>query len=84
MVALLSILVIIGIILIVLIYIQSGKVKSLGSSIVGTKDISLFENTKKRGIDKWLHIITWILVIIFFLIAFAMMIIGVTPPTTPM
>ncbi len=79
MIALLSILVIIGVILIIIIYIQSGKVKSLGSSIVGTKDISLFENTKKRGIDRWLHIATWILVILFFLIAFAMMIVGVGP-----
>lgn len=77
MLAMLILLLIIGFTLIVLIYIQSGKVKSLGSAIVGTKDISLFENTKKRGVDKWLHIITWILIILFFAISFSMMVWGV-------
>jgi|GEM_PF-2394589 len=42
------VLIILGIILIVLILFQSGRVKNLGSSIVGTTDIELFEQ-KKRG-----------------------------------
>ncbi len=41
-------LLIIGLTLIVLIILQSGRVKNLGSSIVGTKDVDLFE-VKKRG-----------------------------------
>ncbi len=64
-----SILFVLGIILIILIIIQSGRVKNLGSSIVGTKDVDLFE-TKKRGWEKILHWITLGLVIAFVAIAF--------------
>ncbi len=60
---------IIGIVLIILIIVQSGRVKNLGSSIVGTKDVDLFE-TKKRGWEKILHWITLTLVIVFVLLAF--------------
>ncbi len=67
-----AILVIIGIVLIVLIIMQSGRVKNLGSSIVGTKDVDLFE-TKKRGWEKVLHWITLGLVISFVLIAFILL-----------
>lgn len=63
------ILLIIGLILIVLIILQSGRVKSLGSSIVGTKDIELFEH-KKRGWEKILHWITIFLIVVFVLLAF--------------
>lgn len=69
-----SILVILGIVLIVLIILQSGRVKNLGSSIVGTKDVDLFE-TKKRGWEKILHWITIGLVITFVLIAFIIVLI---------
>lgn len=62
-------LLIIGIILIILIIMQSGRVKNLGSSIVGTKDVSLFQH-KKRGWEKILHWITLGLVIAFVTIAF--------------
>ncbi len=67
-----SILVIIGIALIVLIIMQSGRVKNLGSSIVGTKDVDLFE-TKKRGWEKILHWITLGLVILFVALAFILL-----------
>ncbi len=60
---------IVGIVLIILIIVQSGRVKNLGSSIVGTKDVDLFE-TKKRGWEKILHWITVALVIVFVLLAF--------------
>ncbi len=70
-----SALLVVGIILIVLIILQSGRVKNLGSSIVGTKDVDLFEQ-KKRGWQKILHWITIGLVILFvalgFLILFSM------------
>lgn len=66
---LISALLIVGIILIILIIMQSGRVKNLGSSIVGTKDVDLFE-TKKRGWEKILHWITFGLVILFVLLAF--------------
>ena len=62
-------LLIIGLILVVLIILQSGRVKNLGSSIVGTKDVDLFEH-KKRGWEKTLHWITVGLVITFVVIAF--------------
>lgn len=66
---LIAALLIVGIALIVLIIMQSGRVKNLGSSIVGTKDVDLFE-TKKRGWEKILHWITFGLVILFVLLAF--------------
>ena len=61
---LIVVLIVLGIILIALILFQSGRVKNLGSSIVGTTDIELFEQ-KKRGWAKWLHYITIGLVILF-------------------
>ncbi len=60
---------VLGIVLIILIILQSGRVKNLGSSIVGTKDVDLFE-AKKRGWEKTLHWITLGLVVTFVLIAF--------------
>ncbi len=63
------VLLILGLILIVLIILQSGRVKNLGSSIVGTSNVDLFEH-KKRGGAKWLHYITIVLVVLFVLIAF--------------
>ncbi len=64
-----SLLVVLGIVLIILIILQSGRVKNLGSSIVGTKDVDLFE-TKKRGWEKTLHWITLVLVVVFVALAF--------------
>jgi len=43
------VLLVLGIVLIVLIIIQSGRVKNLGSSIVGTSNVELFENKKRGG-----------------------------------
>lgn len=63
------VLLILGLILIILIILQSGRVKNLGSSIVGTSNVDLFEH-KKRGGAKWLHYITIVLVVLFVLIAF--------------
>ena len=68
--ALLILMVVFSILLIILIYIQSGKVKNIGSAIIGTQDVELFENTKNRGIDKFLHIFTIILISLFLLFAF--------------
>lgn len=70
-IALTIILGVIGFILILLIIFQSGRVKNLGSSIVGTQNVELF-NIKKRGFDKILHIITFGLVILFIGIAFTL------------
>lgn len=56
---------IISIVLIIVLYLQSGRVKNVGSSIIGIKDVELFENIKRRGFEKYLHIFTWILVVIF-------------------
>ena len=67
-------LLVIGIILIILIILQSGRVKNLGSSIVGTKDAELFDY-KKRGWEKILHWITIGLVISFVVIAFILVMI---------
>ncbi len=65
-------LLIIGLILIVLIILQSGRVKNLGSSIVGTKNVELFEH-KKRGWEKIIHWITIALVILFVTLAFVIL-----------
>lgn len=71
--ALKIILVIISFILLVLLYLQSGKVKNVGSSIIGTKDVELFENVKHRGNDRILHIVTIVLVILFVAISFILL-----------
>lgn len=65
-------LLVIGLLLIVLIILQSGRVKSLGSSIVGTKDADLFDH-KKRGWEKILHYITVGLVLLFVILAFVIL-----------
>jgi len=56
--ALIIMLIVISVVLIGLLFIQSGKVKNVGSSIIGTKDVELFENTKRRGSERVLHAIT--------------------------
>lgn len=70
--ALIIILIVISILLIILIYIQSGKVKNVGAAIIGVQDVELFGNTKVRGFDKFLHISTIILIILFISIAFTL------------
>jgi len=72
--ALIIMLIVISVVLIGLLFIQSGKVKNVGSSIIGTKDVELFENTKRRGSERVLHAITWILIILFMLFAFLLVI----------
>ena len=52
MLAIVILLIFVSILLIILIYLQSGKVKNMGSSIVGIKNVELFETTKKRGLER--------------------------------
>ena len=59
-------LLVVSIQLIILIYIQSGKVKNLGSSIVGIKNVELFETTKKRGFERIIFWSTILLIVLFF------------------
>ncbi len=66
MLALIVLLVFVSLLLIVLIYLQSGKVKNLGSSLVGIKSVELFENTKKRGLERVIFWSTIFLVFLFF------------------
>jgi preprotein translocase subunit SecG len=68
--ALIILMIVFSIIIIGLVYIQSGKVKNVGSAIIGTQDVELFENTKQRGSDKFLHILTIVLIGLFLLFAF--------------
>ncbi len=74
-IALTIILGVLGLILIILIIFQSGRVKNIGASIVGTKNVELFD-VKKRGVDKILHIITFVLVVMFVVIAFVLFFLG--------
>jgi len=60
-------------ILIILIFMQSGQVKNLGGSLVGSGDIELFEKTKKRGSEKALHLITAVFVALFFIFSFLLL-----------
>ncbi|BDV03303.1 MAG: hypothetical protein HPPSJP_0240 [Candidatus Hepatoplasma scabrum] len=71
--ALKIILVIISFVLLVLLYLQSGKVKNVGTAIIGTKDVELFENAKHRGSDRILHIVTIVLIILFVAISFTLL-----------
>lgn len=54
-----------GVALLILIWAQSGKVKSVGASITGSNDIELFEEKKVKGSERFLNILTWVLVISF-------------------
>jgi protein translocase SecG subunit len=51
-IATLTLFIIIAIALIILIYLQSGEVKSVGNALIGTSDIELFENKKYRGVQR--------------------------------
>ncbi len=62
-------------VLIVLIFLQSGRVRNIGSSIIGTQNVELFEGGKKRGMEKVLYWITGLLVVAFVACAFAVFII---------
>ena len=64
-VAMLTLMIIFGIAVIILVYMQSGYVKSAGSSITNAQDLELFENKKIRGAERWLNIGTWISVLLF-------------------
>lgn len=73
--AIIIILIVISAILIVLLFVQGGKVKNIGSSIVGTTNIELFENTKKRGSEKILNYLTIILIGLFIILSFVLFIV---------
>ena len=64
-VAFLTLMIMAGLTIIILVYLQSGHVKSAGSSITNAQDLELFENKKTRGAEKALNIGTWIAVIAF-------------------
>ena len=64
-VAMLTLMIIFGIAVIILVYMQSGYVKAAGSSITNAQDLELFENKKIRGAERWLNIGTWISVLLF-------------------
>lgn len=74
-VALIIIEIIISLILLIILYIQSGKVKNVGSSIIGVKDVELFENMKYRGFDRFLNYLTIFLITIFLIIPIIVLII---------
>ena len=59
-------LLVVSVLLVILIYIQSGKVKNLGSSIVGIKNVELFDVTKKRGFERVIFWSTILLIVLFF------------------
>ncbi len=66
--ALIVIEIVISLLLIFILYLQSGKVKNVGSAIIGTRDVELFENIKRRGFEKFLHISTLIMISLFIFI----------------
>ncbi len=62
-------LLIIALVLIVLIYMQSGWARNVSSSIIGNQSLELFENTKYRGSEKLLIVLTAVFVFLFILVA---------------
>lgn len=54
--------------LLIVLYMQAGRVKNVGSSIIGTKDVELFENIKRRGFERFLHYSTIFMVSVFIII----------------
>lgn len=66
-IVLLTLTIITGLFLVILVFIQSGKVRTSGASITGTQDLELFENRKIRGSEKWLNITTWLMVALFMI-----------------
>jgi preprotein translocase subunit SecG len=55
-IAMLTLMIVAGLTIILLVYIQSGHVKAAGSSITNAQDLELFENKKIRGAEKALNI----------------------------
>ncbi len=73
--AFLILLIVVSILLIFFIYLQSGDVKNIGSSIIGTHDVELFENKKRRGTDKILYLTTVLFVALYFIFAILVLVV---------
>jgi protein translocase SecG subunit len=63
--------------LIVLIYMQSGWARNVSSSIIGNQNLELFENTKTRGSERVLMILTSVFVFLLILVTIIIRITGV-------
>lgn len=64
-VTMMTLMIVSGVALLFVVWMQSGKVKSVGSSITGSQDIELFEEKKVKGGERFLNILTWALVVSF-------------------
>lgn len=64
-VTMMTLMIVSGVALLFVIWAQSGKVKSVGASITGSQDIELFEDKKVKGGERFLNILTWVLVVAF-------------------
>jgi protein translocase SecG subunit len=62
-------LLIIALVLIVLIYMQSGWARNVSSSIIGNQNLELFENTKTRGSERVLIMLTSFFIFLLLLIS---------------
>lgn len=74
-IAFLVIMLVFSFLAIILIYLQSGKVRNIGSSIVGVSNSELFEVVKKRGSERIMHYATIVSVFLFFLFGFLLIIV---------
>jgi protein translocase SecG subunit len=63
--------------LIVLIYMQSGWARNVSSSIIGNQNLELFENTKTRGSERVLMILTSVFIFLLILVTIIIRITGV-------
>jgi len=61
---------VLAIIIVFLVYLQAGRAKTMGQTIVGTNDLDLFTEKKSRSTDKFLLVLTSVLVALYLIFAF--------------
>lgn len=72
--ALVSIDAFIGVIIIIIVLLQGGKIRGIGSAITGTSDSALFEKVKRSSSEKFSTKLSWIFCVIFLALSVAIVI----------
>ena len=64
----------VGIIIILVVLLQGGKIRGIGSAITGASDSTLFDKVKKSVSERFSTKLTWFLASVFIIMAFVIII----------
>lgn len=64
----------VGIIIIIIVLLQGGKIRGIGSAITGTSDSALFEKVKRSSSEKFSTKLTWFFCSLFLGLTFVIII----------